>query len=1134
MKLTVVLLVVVLVNVKAASYAQNVSLQVKNGTIEEVFNKLRQETGYDFLYDAGMLKDIKRVSVSAKNSSLSSVLDQCLAGESLTYTINKNTVVIKRAEATERQLTVSGKVTDTKNNPLPGVSILIKGTQTSTISDYNGNYKIAVPNANAVLVFTYLGFERKEVPVSGKAMLNVSLIEKVTDLNEVVVTALGITREEKALGYAATVVKGEDLTEALSNNWTDALSGKVAGLNLIRSNSGPTGSNKIILRGENNLSGGNDALIVVDGVVINNGSGRMTGYSGAYLDETVVDYGSGLDDINPEDIENVTVLKGPGAAALYGQRGANGAIIITTKSGKPNQKGLGITLNSNTSFATINRIPNLQYEYGQGDDGANYYSYGTSEDGVNTSSTTKAFGPKFNGQLFYQYDPTTHTRGATRTPWVPYKNGGFNDFFVTGKTFTNSLSLDGGTDKTSARFSLTNVNNSWIVPNTGYERNTVALSVNSKPTKKLQIASKINYTNKYSNNLPAGGYNNQSIMYGYIFWQPSAPISWLRDYWLPGKEDITQNTPLTGTPDNPYLISYEMLNKQSRNSVTGSISATYDITKELNLMVRTSIDFASDSRSQQRPFDTEKFRKGFYRTQDIYSQELNSDFLFKYKKNINKDVDISASVGGSMLRNTYGMNQVRADSLLYPGIFTMANSAGPLWTQPFRSKYAINSLYGLVTGAYKNFLFLDFTLRNDWNSVLATPTSKGNVSFIYPSVNASLILSEIFKLPNAISYTKLRGSYAGVGSGETNPYRTNLTFSADPLYPGGALYNPSTLNNPYLKPLYTTSYEAGLEMKFFRSRVGFDLTLYTGNTKDQILKSSLGPSSGSGYLIVNAGSVRNRGIELALNGSPFKSKKGLTWTVNATFSANQNTIMALTDSLQELVLQNGPGSNGFIIARPGGSMGDLYGRGYERSPDGQIVYNNGSPVIGTELLYLGNTMPKWKASLQNQFRYKNFSASFMFDAQYGSVAYSLTQGKMAVQGKTTATLPGRYNGIVGDGVVLNPDGSYSPNTVVNEDLSTYYDAHFGTSNVEGSTFSTDFIKLREARLDYTFKAKTLKRIGLQKATVGLYGRDLFIFSKWPGFDPEFGTLSGSDINRGFEIGQFPSTRTYGLNLTVGF
>jgi TonB-linked SusC/RagA family outer membrane protein len=1029
---------------------------------------------------------------------------------------------------------IKGKVVEASTGlPIPGVSIIGANRKALGFTTAEGNFSISVPIGTEVS-FEMLGFQPQK-KIAERSELNwiIQMEESYNKLNEVVVTALGIERDEKALGYSTTTVQGKDLTDAISKNWTDALSGKVAGLNLLRSNGGPDGSNKIILRGESNLSGeGNEALIVVDGVVINNGSARVTGYGdkGYLAQETPVDFGSGLNDINPDDIESVTVLKGPGAAALYGQRGANGAIIITTKSGKSNQKGIGVSINSNTSFEDIYGGPDLQYEYGQGTDGDNYYSYNASADGSNTRSTSSAWGPRFNGQEYFQYDPVTHTQATERTPWVPYVNDAFN-FFETGKTFTNSVTLDGGTDKTSARFSFTNVNNSWIIPNTGYDRNSVALSVSQKVNDKLKIAAKVNYNNKSSDNLPSTGYNNQSIMYWFLFWEPNASIDWLKDYWMPGAENVSQSYPFSSYPDNPYLIANQMLNKYNRNGFTGNVQATYNFTKDLSLMVRTAMDFANDERSQQRPFDTEKFKRGMYRTQSIYSQEITNDFLIRYNKKF-KNIQFSATAGGSMLKNRYNKDEVRADSLAYPGVFTTANSAGVLVSYPYRSEYAINSFYGLLTASYKDFLFVDVTGRNDWNSVLASPIGTDNVSFFYPSVNTSLIVSELFKLPKSISFAKLRASYAGVGSGTTTPYRTSYSYSTASTFPGG-LQNPSTLANPYLKPLYTTSYEVGADVRLFNNRFGFDLALYQGNTKNQILSSTVDRSSGVSTVVVNAGLVRNKGIEIALNGSPFKKSNGFSWEVFTTFAANKNEVVSLTDELSQLVLQNGPGSRGSIIAMPGGSMGDLYGRGYEKSPDGQIVYENGYPVITADSKYIGNTNPKWKASIGNTFKYKNFSMNFLFDGQYGAVAYSLSSAVLSEQGKTVNTLPGRYNGIIGNGVIKNTDGTYRPNDVVAQNAWTYYTAHFGRDNVEGATYSTDFIKLRQARLDYTLTSKLTKKLGLQRTSIGIYGRDLLTISNWPVFDPEFGTINNGDINRGFEYAQFPSSRTFGVNLTIG-
>lgn len=1040
------------------------------------------------------------------------------------------------------QKTVTGTVRNAEDNqPLVRASIQVKGTSTGTTTDEKGTFTIKAAD-DQTLVISAIGFTPVERRVGSQYTHHFTLNILSKDLQDVIVTALGIKREEKALGFATATVKGEDLTGALSGNWTDALAGKVAGLTLVRSNSGPTGSNKIILRGESNLTNPeeNEALIVVDGVVINQGSGRRTGIGGEATygvgsDNMPADYGGGLNDINPEDIESITVLKGAGAAALYGQRGAHGAIIITTKSGgSKKKKGLGITFNSNASIEIINRWPDLQYEYGQGLDGAAYYSFGAGPDGASTSATSSAYGPRFEGQMFYQYDPITQKQGTQRTPWVPYKNS-TRKYFQTGHTVTNTITVDGSTDKTTARFSVTNVTNKWITPNTGYKRNSLALSVNSKVSDQLQIAAKVNYTNKWSDNLPGAGYGNQSIMYWYIFWQPNADAQWLKNYWLLGQEGRRISYPFSSFPENPYAIANEFLNSSNRHGVTGNIQATYNFTKELSLMVRTSMDLSYEQRAQKRPYDAgSKFPKGSYRTQNIFSQEMSGDFMLKYAKKFNDNFDFSATAGGSALRNNYNRDELRADSLTFPGVYAMINSAGPLVALPWKSEYAINSFYGLMTFGYKDFLFLDVTGRQDWNSTLATPTRTTNAGFFYTSANASFTVSDVWKMPKFIDFAKIRLSASSVGSGGTTPYYTNYAYAtAGSFYPGGGVGNASLLTNPDLRPLRTISYEVGTMVKMFGKRITFDAALYVGRTNDQILRRRLDQSSGWDRVVFNAGSVQNKGVELSLNGTVVNTKGGFKWTSGIVYSANQNRIKELTDSF--VVLHTGPVGGGQIVARVGGSMGDLYGRGYVRAPDGQVVYdaNTGFAMISQEVQYLGNTIPKGKLGFTNEFLFKNFRLNILFDAQWGGVAHSLMHYKLAEQGKTTNTLPGRYNGIIGNGVVRLPDGKYVPNTTIVTDVDEYYRSHFGIDNAEGSTFSTDFIKFREARLDYTLPAKLTKKIGLNRAVIGVYGRNLFIWSDWPMFDPEFGTLSGTDIIQGFEVGQFPSTRTLGLNLVIG-
>jgi TonB-linked SusC/RagA family outer membrane protein len=1042
----------------------------------------------------------------------------------------------------QETVTVKGTVLDdTDNNPLPGVTISDAQHKAYGLTDINGNFTVKVPKG-VEISFTSVSYTtEKRSFTANQEKVSIRLSAAKSELSEVVVTALGIKREAKSLGYASTEVKGEQLTDAMSSNWTDALSGKVAGLNLVRSGSGPAGSNKIILRGENNLTGDNEALVVVDGVVTNRSSGKRRASAsdqvyGTGSDNMPADYGSSINDINPEDIESVNVLKGPAAAALYGQAGANGAVIITTKSGNSKRKGLGLSYNSNFYIDQPNRWPDLQYQYGQGLAGAPYYSYGATVDGASTSGTSSAYGPKFDGQSFFQYDPVTQKVGTTRTPWVPYTDK-IHDFFDTGKTLVNGITVDGGTDKTTARFSATNTRNNWIAPNTGYNRNIISMSVNSKVNDKLTIASKVTYINRSSDNLPGAGYGNQSLMYWFIFWQPSADPDWLKDYWKIGQVGRVIQFPFSSFPENPYAVSYEFLNKQNRNSITGNIQATYNFSKYLSLQLRTSLDMGYEQREQDRPYDAgSKLIKGSYRTQHTYNQEVSSDFLLKYQRKIIKPLDVSLTLGGSTVTNKYTKDELRADSLTYPGLYAVSNAAGPLVSMPDQTQFTFNSVYALLSLSYKDYLYVDATGRQDYASTLATPSRTANSGFFYPSVSASFLLSEFTKLPELINYAKIRASVAGVGSGSDIPYRTsyNYQIAGGGQYPSSALQNPSLLPNANLKPLRTTTYELGTEVKMFKNRFGFDFAVYAGNTKNQILTRYVDRSSGYTQILINLGQVDNKGIELAVNGTPVQTKSGFKWMMNATFAANRNKIVELADS--SVILRTGPVAGGQIVATVGGSMGDLYGRGFVRSPDGQVVYDptTGFAKISPDVVYLGNTSPKFKGSWGSDFSYKNFRLHVLFDAQVGAVAHSLTNYKLVEQGKLMSTVPGRYNGIIGNGVIQNPDGSYRPNDVTAYDIDGYYRSQMGADNAEGSTFSTDFIKFREATFDYTFSPRMIKRLGLQRLSLGVYGRDLFIWSPWPIFDPEFGTLAGSDIVQGFEVAQFPSTRTFGVKLSVGF
>jgi hypothetical protein len=465
-------------------------------------------------------------------------------------------------------------------------------------------------------------------------------------------------------------------------------------------------------------------------------------------------------------------------------------------------------------------------------------------------------------------------------------------------------------------------------------------------------------------------------------------------------------------------------------------------------------------------------------------------------------------------------------------VFTFANSRDLPLALPYRAEFAVNSFYGLASVGYNNFLYLDLTARQDWTSTLATANSTANTGFFYPSASLSTVLSQLLPLPEFVSFAKLRGSWSEVGSGTTTPYLTSYTYEVATGFPSG-LSNPNAIANANLRPRRTRSVELGADLRFLRNRIGLDVAVYRNNTYDQILQVPIDRAAGYDYAVLNAGLVRNQGLEIQANATLITNPKGFNWKAYGTFTANRNVVVELADSVLTYQLQRGPGGRGSVEARPGGSMGAIYGRGYERAPDGQIIYQDGYPVLGDAIKYLGSALPQWKASAGTEFSYKQIRLNILLDGQFGAKAYSMTNAVLAEQGKTKITLPGRYNGIVGNGVIRNEDGSFRPNDVVAENIPSYYMAHYGRDNVEANLFRTDFIKLREMRLDYALPPTLLSKLKLTQASIGVYGRDLYVLTKWPAFDPEFGTLNNGTIDLGFELGQFPSTRTLGINLTVG-
>ena len=1048
-------------------------------------------------------------------------------------------LVLSATSVSAQQKTVTGIVKNSEDgSPLVAASIQVKGTNVGITTDQNGNFSIKVSD-NQTLVVSAVGFTSEEIRVGNKSVFNINLTNSTAILENVVVTALGIKRAEKALGYSAQQIGGEELNEARSNNWSSALSGKVAGLQLLSAGSGPLSSTRITLRGDISLNpNNNNALIVVDGVPMNNRNMTSSGVNNAYQagsgNDVPVDFGNNINDINPDDIESVTVLKGPGATALYGSRAGNGAILITTKSGTKKQSGIGVTVNSNISFNTVLHWPDYQYEYGQGTGkalnttGEKYYSYGATADGASTSGTSSAYGPRFNGQMYYQYDPLTQSRGAERTLWRPYKDN-IKGFWRTGSTITNSVSLDGGNDKGTARLSVTHSKNEWIMPNTGFERITAQTGVNYKISDKLRINTRITYTNKKSDNLPATGYNNQSIAYFMIFQNPNVNLDWYKDRWKKGFDQIDQIHPFSGFIDNPFLIAHEMTNAINSNNVVGSISATYDISKKFDIMLRSGVNMLNEDRIQRRPFSTANFLRGYYKEQAITDFEVNNDFLFSYRDKISNDISLSASVGGNKMVHRYNRVDSYINGLVIPGVYKLNNGLASAQVKLTDRNYNVNSLYGLAAFGYKNKYFIDVTARNDWSSTLV-PADKS--SFFYPSVNASFILSDIFRLPTQISFAKLRLSAASAGN-DTDPYFTKKYYGASEFASSGSI--DPVLFNANLTPEISNNFEGGLDMRFLKNRLGFDVTVYNNTTRNQIVRVPLDPTTGYSSAILNSGKIRNRGVEVIINSKNI-SNKNFTWNTTINWAKNDNEVLELAKEFESAGKQDiGYGGNATLQARVGGTTGDIYGFGFVRSPDGQIVYTTaGLPARPTDIQYIGNAFADWKGGIQNEFSYKKIKFSFLIDCQYGGLIYSQTHHKMSEQGKLKHTLRGREeNYIIGDGVVLDSTGKYIPNTKKVIPVDYFFD-YYRRANVEANSFDASFIKLREARLEYSLPNSILGKSFIRQATLAVYGRDLLMFTDFPVFDPETAALNGSTLLPGVEIGQLPSTRTMGVNLTLKF
>ncbi len=1009
--------------------------------------------------------------------------------------------------------------------------------------------------------------EKKDSESKGKKNSKSKFNDEAIELNNVVVTALGIKREENSLGYATQTVSGDDITATMPTNWSQALQGQVAGLSVI-SAGGPLSSTQINLRGNVSMNmDGNGALIVVDGVPLSSPMNNPGGsYGAGGNSEGSVDFGNGFSDLNPDDIESVQVLKGASASALYGARAANGVIMVTTKSGKKAKKGLGVSYSFNNTWENAAHFPDYQYEFGQGVaknigtkgtewEGQQYYSYGKGADGLaSTSGTSSAFGAKFDGQLFYQYDPEKEGRADEATPWRAYTDN-HSGLFQTGHTMTNSIALTGNNGTGNMRLSLTHSKSEWILPNSGYERLTAAFAGSQQISKKLKINARGSYTYRDVVNTPQLTYNSNSLSYFLIFMNPNFNLDWFKPMWKKGQENISQIRPFSSYLPNPYVLLYEATNPAKKHSFNGNISANYAINRFFDLQLRSGIQATAQQQEQHRPWDDKVYPTGFFKKQNIFDYEVNSDVLLSYHNSFDNGINLNASVGGNMMQSYYDLLSASVTGLNTPGVYSLANGVSNALVNTTIKKKRVNSLYFMANLAYQEMLFLDVTGRNDWSSTLP----RKNRSFFYPSVSLSAVVNSITRLPAWVNLLKVRASWAQVGN-DTNPYKTSPYYTTSDF--AGSLVKPSTLYNADFKPEMSTNWEGGFDFRVLNGRLGLDMTYYYNRTKNQILNAPFDPTTGYTKGTINSGCVSNQGWEIVLRGTPVKTKD-LQWDVTATWSTNKNKIESLSDFADERqILGSYVSGNVSIIGTVGGTTGDIWGYKLKRNAEGEVIIDaTGLPARTSEIEYVACALPDWEGAFNTSLRYKDWSFAMAWDGKVGGHIYSQSHHKMCEQGHLAETLNGRKPGTslyldindpdvlalfkaqkitpiegvycIAPGVVDNGDGTYSPNQKL-VTLESYYKEYYRIGNVETNTFNSSYLKLREVRIDYKLPKKWLKNTFIANATVGVYGRNLLCITNYPMYDPETTSLDGNTFVSGVEVGTLPTTRSYGINLKVDF
>lgn len=1037
----------------------------------------------------------------------------------------------------QAQNILRGKVLDELNQAVSGATILEKSTQKQTLTNQDGEFSLDSPNPTAQITVRFLGYQDQTVSVNSTESKTIILVPSNDVLEEVVVTALGISREKKALGYAVQEIKSTEL-QTRPTNALAALSGKVAGLQVISSGGNMGGSTRTLLRGINSIAGSNQPLYVVDGTPIDNSdlnsAGTINGSAGK-------DVGNMIQDLNPDDIENISVLKGPSAAALYGSRAANGVILITTKrAGKG--ENVSIDINTGLEFENIVRLPKRQHLYGQGYsqtfqtvniDGKDYKIVDYASD--------ESWGPKLDGTpvlQWYNLNPEDAADYLNPSPWL-YPEHDVTYFFNTGLANTNNVAISGNSGQTNYRFSYTNKNVRGTVPNATLGRNTLNFSGGTK-LGKLSVNTNINYIHNNSIGKPWTGASNRNIILEAYQWgavqvdykrlenykrADGTPLAWNRTGW--------QNTPAaeaTRFIDNPFWSAYESYLEEKRDRFYGNVGVQYEVADWLNVGAKVHGDIYQ--------FSTEDRIAVYSRSASQYEEtsnrlnEYNYEFLATAKKNWDK-VSLVANVGANLRNQSrkvdYGITQ---GGLIIPNYYNLKNASN-VKIENFKYNRRIASVYASASLGYHDYLFLDATVRNDWSSTLPTNAN----SFIYPSFTGSFVFSQVpgFQA-DWLSFGKVRLGWAQVGN-DTDPYQLYKAYDVEQSFNGLSSNKlPSTLNNSELKPEITSSWETGINLQFFRNRLGLDVTYYNNVSRNQILPIPVSSAFGYEAKVLNAGRVENKGLEIILNGTPIQNDN-FEWNASLNYSRNKNKVLKLDELVNTLTLSS---SLINLVAREGQPYGQLLGYDFVYADGQRVVKEDGTYLRTSQLVPLGSVLPDYLFGFQNNFRYKNFNFGFLIDGRVGGSFYSQTYNVGMYSGilDRTAENNVREDGLILDGVkadvVFNPDGTYTTNNVRENDTritAQQWGRNESTGPTTFSIFDGTFVKLREVTLGYNIPLNDPKVV--KGVRISAYARNVWnIYTKSKYIDPEFANSSGNV--QGIEAGNIPTPLTYGFNVNLKF